>query len=88
MRTLASLILLAQVIILGPLFLLYGQVDPCRALAAEMAQRQGEPSLVGGLLNSEPEIAARRDVAELSSATCLTRIYQSWSERVTGGGGR
>lgn len=84
MRTLAFLIVLAQVVILGPLLALYGQVDPCRALAAEMASRQGSPSVVGGIINGDPEIAARRETAELSTGQCFVRVYQSWSQRITG----
>jgi hypothetical protein len=84
MRALASLIVLAQVILLGPLLLLYGQVDPCRALAAEMASRQGSPSIVGGIINGDPVVAARRDIADLSTGQCYARIYQSWAQRVTG----
>ncbi len=84
MRTLAFLIVLAQALILGPLFAFYGQVDPCRALAAEMAQRQGAPSVVGGIINGDPEVAARKDIAALSTGECYVRIYQSWSQRITG----
>ena len=84
MRTIAFLIVLAQALTLGPLFALYGQVDPCRALAAEMASRQGPSSIVGGAINGDPEIAARRDTAEFSSGKCFGRIYQSWTQRVTG----
>ena len=84
MRTFAFMIVLAQVLILGPLFALYGQVDPCRALAAEMASRQGPPSLVGGVINGDPEVSARRDTAAMSTAECFGKIYQSWAQRVTG----
>ena len=84
MRTIAFLIVVAQVVILGPLFLLYGQIDPCRALAAEMAQRQGSPSIVGGIINGDPEVAARRDISDLSTGQCYVRIYQSWAQRITG----
>ena len=84
MRTLAFLIVLAQVVLLGPLFVIYGQIDPCRALAAETARRQGSPGVVGGLINGDPEIAARRDAAELSTGECFARIYQSWAQRITG----
>jgi hypothetical protein len=84
MRALASLIVLAQVLLLGPLLLLYGQVDPCRALAAETASRQGSPSMVGGIINGDPEVAARRDIADLSTGQCFVRIYQSWTQRITG----
>jgi hypothetical protein len=78
------LIVLAQVVLLGPLFAIYGQIDPCRALAAEMARRQGSPGVVGGLINGDPEIAARKDTAELSTGACYARIYQSWAQRITG----
>ena len=84
MRTLTFLIVLAQVLILGPLLALYGQIDPCRALAAEMASRQGPSSVVGGIINGNPEIAARKETAELSTGECLGRIYQSWTQRITG----
>ena len=84
MRTLAFMIVLAQVLILGPLLALYGQVDPCRALAAEMASRQGPPSVVGGIINGDPQVAARREIADLSTGQCYVRIYQSWSQRITG----
>ena len=84
MRTLTFVIVLAQVLILGPLFALYGQVDPCRALAAEMASRQGQPGIVGGLINGDPQVSARRDIADQSTGQCLGRVYQSWTQRVTG----
>jgi hypothetical protein len=84
MRTLAFMIVLAQVLILGPLLALYGQVDPCRALAAEMASRQGPPSVVGGIINGDPQVVARREIADLSTGQCYVRIYQSWSQRITG----
>ncbi|MBI1212917.1 MAG: hypothetical protein GC190_15755 [Alphaproteobacteria bacterium] len=84
MRTLAFMIVLAEVLILGPLMLLYGQVDPCRALAAEMANREGPTSLVGDIINGDPEVAARRDIADLSTGQCYVRIYQSWIHRITG----
>jgi len=84
MRTFAFMIVLAAAVILGPLLLLYGQIDPCRALAAELASRQGPPSLVGGIINGDPEVNARRDVADLSTTQCYVRIYESWWQRITG----
>ena len=53
-------------------------------IAAEMAQRQGAPSVVGGIINGDPEVAARREIAGLSTGECYVRIYQSWSQRITG----
>jgi hypothetical protein len=84
MRTLAFMIVLAQVLILGPLLALYGQVDPCRALAAEMASRQGPPSVVGGIINGDPQVAARREIADLSTGQCYVRVYRSLWQRITG----
>ena len=61
-----------------------GYRDPCRALAAEMASRQGPQSIVGEIINGDPQADARREIAELSTAQCFGRLYQSWWERITG----
>lgn len=84
MRTFAFLVVLAELIFLGPLYLMYGQVDPCRALAAEMASREEPPGMVGDLLNGDPEISARREIAEQSTSQCTGAIVQSWMDRVGG----
>jgi hypothetical protein len=49
-----------------------------------MASRQGPPSVVGGIINGDPQAAARREIADLSTGQCYVRIYQSWSQRITG----
>jgi hypothetical protein len=87
MRTLGFLIILAQLVFLGPLFLFYGQVDPCRALAKEMALRSEAEGGLGtavGSLFGDPEIEARRDVAPYSTGECMGKLVTSWWERVAG----
>jgi hypothetical protein len=88
MRTAASLVLLVQAFVLLPLFLIYGQVDPCRALAKEISWRADAAGGLGVTLTrtfGDLEIDARRDVAEYSTSECIGKLVTSWSERVTGG---
>ena len=87
MRTLASLIVLIQIAVLAPLFLLYGQVDPCRALAKEIASRAEAAGGLGVAIDSafgDMEIDARRDIADHSTGECAGKLITSWTERVTG----
>jgi hypothetical protein len=87
MRTIAFIFVLAQVACLGPLFLLYGQVDPCRALAKEIASRAEAAGGLGVAVDSafgDLEIDARRDIADNSTGECVGKLFTSWRERVTG----
>ena len=87
MRTIAFLFVLAQLVCLGPLFLLYGQVDPCRALAKEIASRAEAAGGLGVAVDSafgDLEIDARRDIADNSTGECVGKLFTSWRERVTG----
>jgi len=87
MRTIASLIVLVELIVLGPLLAIYGQVDPCRALAKEISWRADAAGGLGVTLTrtfGDLEIDARRDVAEYSTGECIGKLVTSWSERVTG----
>ncbi|MEQ1867076.1 MAG: hypothetical protein ABL996_20740 [Micropepsaceae bacterium] len=87
MRTIAFLFVLAQLVSLGPLFLLYGQVDPCRALAKEIASRAEAAGGLGVAVDSafgDLEIDARRDIADNSTGECVGKLFTSWTERVTG----
>lgn len=84
MRYIASLIVAVQLAVLGPLFYLYGQVDPCRALAQEIATRA---EAAGGLITAidktfgDLEIDARRDIADHSTGECFTQLFASWTDR-------
>lgn len=84
MRALASLIVAIQLAVLGPLFYFYGQVDPCRALAQEIATRA---EAAGGLITAidktfgDLEIDARRDIADHSTGECMGQLISSWTDR-------
>jgi hypothetical protein len=87
MRSIAFLIVFIQAIALAPLYLLYGQVDPCRALAKEIAVRAEAAGGLGVMVGSafgDLEIDARRDIADHSTTACIGKLLTSWSERVTG----
>ena len=87
MRTLASAILVIELILFLPLLLIYGQVDPCRALAKEISWRADAAGGLGVTLTrtfGDLEIDARRDVAEYSTGECVGKLFTSWGERVTG----
>ena len=87
MRSIAFLFVLAQLVFLGPLFLWYGQVDPCRALAAEMAARQKASGGLGTAIEDtfgDLEVNARREIADKSTGQCVSALFSSWGGRVTG----
>jgi hypothetical protein len=87
MRSIAFLIVLVQLVLLGPLYFLYGQVDPCRALAKEMALRAEKAGGVGVAVDQvfgDLEINARRDIAEHSTVQCASELVGNWTGRLTG----
>ena len=86
MRSIAFLIVIAQVLLLGPLYLKYGQVDPCRALArqkAMQAEAKGGIGVVVDKLLGDLEVDARRDVAEHSTLQCASEIIDNWTSGAT-----
>ncbi len=87
MRSIAFLIVLAQLLLLGPLYLLYGQADPCRALATDNAQRAEKSGGLGAAVEQvfgDLEIAARKDIADHSSLQCAAELVGNWTGSVTG----
>jgi 2-methylisocitrate lyase-like PEP mutase family enzyme len=87
MRTIAFLIVLAQLVTLGPLYFMYGQLDPCRALAAEIASRAKAAGGLGTAIENtfgDLEINARREIADRSTGQCLSNIIGSWGGRAIG----
>ena len=87
MRSIAFLFVLAQLITLGPLYLLYGQVDPCRALAKEIASRAEAAGGLGVTVENafgDLEINARRDIADRSTGQCVGELFSNWTGRATG----
>lgn len=87
MRTLASFLVAVQLVVLGPLYVMYGQVDPCRALAKELALRAEAAGGLGTAVEdvfSDLEVNARRDIADRSTGQCVSEIFTNWSERAMG----
>lgn len=84
MRALASFLVAIQLVALAPLYYLYGQVDPCRALAKEIAVRA---EAAGGLITKidktfgDLEVDARRDIADRSTGECIGQLFASWTDR-------
>ncbi len=84
MRSIAFLIVLAELVLLGPLFIMYGQVDPCRALAAEIAARAEAAGGLGVTVEDafgNLEINARKDIAEKSTGACVGELFSNWGGR-------
>lgn len=87
MRSIAFLIVLAQLVTLGPLYVMYGQVDPCRALAKEIAARAEAAGGLGVTIEDtfgNLEINARKDIADRSTGQCVSELFSNWGGRVTG----
>jgi len=87
MRTICFLIVMAEIVVLAPLYWNYGQVDPCRALAKEIALRAEAAGGLGVTVDkvfSDLETGARRDIADQSTGECAGKLITSWSERATG----
>jgi hypothetical protein len=87
MRTLASFLVALQLITFGPLYAVYGQVDPCRALASEIAARAEAAGGVGVAVEDafgNLEVNARKDIADKSTGQCASELFSSWTTRVTG----
>ncbi len=87
MRSIALLFVLVQLVVLGPLYLMYGQVDPCRALAKEISLRAQSAGGVGVAVDQvfgDLEINARRDIADRSTMQCASELLGNWTGRVTG----
>jgi hypothetical protein len=87
MRTLASFLVALQLITLGPLYWMYGQVDPCRALASEIASRAEAAGGLGVAVEDafgNLEVHARKDIADQSTSQCVSQLFANWTERATG----
>ena len=87
MRTIAFVIVFAELVLLAPLYAAYGQVDPCRALAKEIADRADAAGGLGVALEGafgNLEIDARRELSDHSSTQCYGKLVASWTERISG----
>ncbi|MDZ4739005.1 MAG: hypothetical protein SGJ03_03770 [Alphaproteobacteria bacterium] len=87
MRSIAFLFVLVQGALLGPLYMLYGQIDPCRALAADIALRAEKAGGVGVVVDQvfgDLEINARRDISDRSTLRCASELIGNWTGTATG----
>ncbi len=57
------------------LFLAYGQADPCRALAVEQARRSTAGLIV--------EPWTRAQTSQMTTASCVSGLLDSWGERLS-----
>ena len=82
MRTIAFLLVLAELFCLGPLYTMYGQVDPCRALAKDLANRAEKEGGIGTTVDKvfgDLEVNARKDVAEKTTTQCAWELVGNWT---------
>lgn len=84
MRTLASFLVALQLVTLAPLYFLYGQVDPCRALAKEISLRAEAAGGLGTTIEDafgDLEVNARKDIADHSTFECVGQLFSNWTDR-------
>ena len=74
MRFLIHLLILVLAAV-GALYLAYGEVDPCRALAVEQARRSVLPGTI-----AEPLTGI--GTTGKSEGECVIDLFQSWGDRV------
>jgi len=76
-RNLIVLLLFAFGIFFAGLYLAYGQIDPCRALAVEQARRSAMPTAVA-------QVWTRIATGGMSRPACSKAMVVSWWDRLTG----
>ncbi len=75
-RNLIVLALFAFGMFFAGLYLAYGKVDPCRALAVEEARRSPAPTAVA-------QFWTRIHTSDMSRWSCSKSLIESWRERLT-----
>jgi hypothetical protein len=73
-----SLIMTLLMVVVGGLagiYIAYGSVDPCRALAVEQTRRSLAPAVIAKPL-------ARMQTSGMSSTACARGLLRSWRDRV------
>ena len=63
--------------VLAGVYLAYGQVDPCRALAVEQARRTAGP-----IASRLVEPLTRMETSQMSSTACVRGLLYSWRDRI------
>jgi len=75
-RNLIVFLLFVFAISFAGMYLAYGQMDPCRALAVEQARRSTAPTSVA-------RIWTRIDTQGMSRPACSKALARSWWDRLT-----
>jgi hypothetical protein len=74
-RSLIMALLLVVVGGLAGIYIAYGSVDPCRALAVEQTRRSVAPAVIAGPL-------ARLTTSRMSPTACTSALLRSWRNRI------
>ena len=77
MRGLIMTVLLLVVGGLAGIYIAYGQVDPCRALAVEQARRAS-----GSVVSRMVEPLTRMRTSQMTSTACARGLLRSWRDRI------
>lgn len=76
-------ILMLIVALLGVVYIAYGEIEPCRVLAVEQSRRA--ESAIGLNFPEGFERWHRLATSQMSSGECMSRLLDSWGERLSGG---
>ena len=79
-RFLLGLPLVAILLVAAGMYSVYGEVDPCRALAVEKARRADIPL---PFARSGIEAWSRLETSQMSSSECARDLLDSWGERLS-----
>lgn len=74
----ATMLLIAVGI--GAAFATYGEIDPCRMLAKDMAM-QAEKNAVVKVFKIDPEPYYRMKTSQYSTGRCTKELVESWWDR-------
>jgi hypothetical protein len=86
-RGLISTIVLIAIAGLGALVYVYGEVEPCRVLAAEYEMRgedQGDFLAALRVLGFDTEKLYRMETSQYSTGECTRMLFTSWRQRFEG----
>jgi len=71
------------VIFLAASYLLTGEVEPCKALAAERAAAAEQSGSLIGALGFDLQLWHRRETSQLSTGACMAELAGMWQGRLT-----
>lgn len=71
------------VIFLAASYLLTGEVEPCKALAAERAAAAEKSGSLIGALGFDLQLWHRRETSQLSTGTCMAELASAWQAKLT-----